>query len=265
MVDTFLIFDPATRSYIAADERPKVRGRDWFFATLPVIVHYRAYDADKACPWTVRGVRGRQLLIQRGAGTGSYVEVAVTDTREGKTLNKVIKLFDTMVKLASKAGAARARQAREEAEALDRGACPVCMGDFAVDARTRVVHHGYTRPGHGYIVGDCIGVHYSPWEVAADGAVAAIVEMGHRLENAERRLVTLPSVQTLHIDNPSYYERRAGRLFIVITSTDSRFARELEHAIARQRQEIGYIRDTIDMLRARVATWKPQPFPRIAR
>lgn len=46
------------------------------------------------------------------------------------------------------------------------GWCPVCERDIKV-RDNRLVHHGYQRPGHGYIVGDCFGVGYEPYELSA--------------------------------------------------------------------------------------------------
>jgi len=46
------------------------------------------------------------------------------------------------------------------------GWCPVCERDIKVRDNA-LVHHGYQRPGHGYIVGDCFGVGYEPYEVSS--------------------------------------------------------------------------------------------------
>ena len=45
------------------------------------------------------------------------------------------------------------------------GWCPVCERDIKV-RDNRLVHHGYQRPGVGYIVGDCFGVGYEPYELS---------------------------------------------------------------------------------------------------
>lgn len=43
------------------------------------------------------------------------------------------------------------------------GRCGVCEGDYKL-LHGELVHHGYRRPGVGYIVGDCFGVGYAPYE-----------------------------------------------------------------------------------------------------
>lgn len=44
------------------------------------------------------------------------------------------------------------------------GWCPICERDIKV--RTGLVHHGYERPGVGFIIGDCPGVGNPPYETS---------------------------------------------------------------------------------------------------
>jgi hypothetical protein len=51
------------------------------------------------------------------------------------------------------------------------GKCPVCEGDFKVhvaDGQHGMVHHGYQRPGFGYIIGDCFAVGREPYELSCE-------------------------------------------------------------------------------------------------
>jgi len=47
------------------------------------------------------------------------------------------------------------------------GWCPVCERDIKVRVGL-LVHHGYRRPGVGYIIGDCPGVEHQPYEKSTD-------------------------------------------------------------------------------------------------
>lgn len=47
------------------------------------------------------------------------------------------------------------------------GTCPVCEGTFKLHDG-KMVHHGYKRPGHGSIVGDCYAVGREPYEVSCE-------------------------------------------------------------------------------------------------
>lgn len=47
------------------------------------------------------------------------------------------------------------------------GFCCVCAKDFKVRGN-KLVHHGYKRPGHGFIVGDCMGALETPHELSPE-------------------------------------------------------------------------------------------------
>jgi hypothetical protein len=47
------------------------------------------------------------------------------------------------------------------------GNCQVCARDQKLHSE-RMVHHGYKRPGHGFIEGDCPGVGEVPYETSCD-------------------------------------------------------------------------------------------------
>ena len=49
------------------------------------------------------------------------------------------------------------------------GWCPICENDVKVRGGV-LVHHGYRRPGVGYIIGDCYGVHKLPYETSSKTA-----------------------------------------------------------------------------------------------
>lgn len=48
------------------------------------------------------------------------------------------------------------------------GWCPICEHDVKVRGGA-LVHHGYRRPGVGYIIGDCYGAQKLPYEVSPNG------------------------------------------------------------------------------------------------
>jgi hypothetical protein len=66
------------------------------------------------------------------------------------------------------------------------GECQICEGDFKVRGGL-MVHHGYKRPGWGYIVGDCPGVDEPPYEVSCDAIKRYRETVLESLDNANRR------------------------------------------------------------------------------
>lgn len=47
------------------------------------------------------------------------------------------------------------------------GTCPICEGTYKVRAGA-MVHHGFKRPGDGFIHGDCFAVGHPPYEVSCE-------------------------------------------------------------------------------------------------
>jgi len=71
-------------------------------------------------------------------------------------------------------------QAGFKPKATDTCECQVCANQQKVDARGKLVLHGYLRPGHGWIIGKCFGVAALPfpetdrleyWEKSVEGSI----------------------------------------------------------------------------------------------
>jgi len=60
-----------------------------------------------------------------------------------------------------------------------RGECQICEAKFSMTGG-RLGHHGYKRPGCGYIVGDCMGVGHEPYP-ATDALVKYRAALEERL------------------------------------------------------------------------------------
>lgn len=76
------------------------------------------------------------------------------------------------------------------------GFCPCCGKDFKVRSGT-LVHHGYERPGCGYIIGDCIGVGSPPHEVSPELAKRYMELLVRHEVETEKSLTALPSATVL--------------------------------------------------------------------
>lgn len=48
------------------------------------------------------------------------------------------------------------------------GTCPICEREQRLDGQRNMVHHGYRRPGHGTIQGDCWGVGRTAYELSCE-------------------------------------------------------------------------------------------------
>lgn len=87
-----------------------------------------------------------------------------------------------------------------------KGFCPVCGQTWKV-RNGELVHHGYQRPGFGYIVGDCFGVGKFPHQSSDTTAKAyrdeCLIPM---VGTCERRLEELKTIT--HLPGTKYTHRR---------------------------------------------------------
>jgi len=70
------------------------------------------------------------------------------------------------------------------------GYCPCCNATFKVRDE-KLVHHGYKRPGYGFIVGDCMGALETPHELSPELATRYRDALTNALTGKEDRLASL--------------------------------------------------------------------------
>lgn len=151
------------------------------------------------------------------------------------------------------------------------GTCPVCEGEFHVQSGT-MVHHGFERPGHGSIVGDCWAVGREPFEVSCKATQEYRAIIAQQLTNAALHLSDLVEgrIKTLHKD-VSVYGYKFGRRTIIepkyeeYTSTETDLARRYEwkrlfdHAKFQAESHVRMLQISVDRLDRMVARWEPKP------
>lgn len=71
------------------------------------------------------------------------------------------------------------------------GFCPCCTGTFKVRDE-KLVHHGYQRPGFGFIVGDCFGALQTPHELSQKTAERYADFLQDNLHQTRGQLAQLP-------------------------------------------------------------------------
>jgi hypothetical protein len=261
------------------------QGRDtWrrpkFMQTPAFIVHSKMHQHEKAQEYVVRGVtKSGKLLVQTNAPTGSeydkvgdWHEVECGDTTEGyRFKRRVLKPLATLIKLASNVAKTNARVEKQQAHQADRdekcGACPVCFGDYVVYGKApRMVHHGYERPGIGYIVGDCHGVDFPPFEISCEGTKSFHERLGQRLTQVEGLLATVSERDSVMVVTGTKYV--SGHR-VPEHKTIKRGEDGFDRAIAGLRAD--YVREIEGLKRGlveyakHVAEWKPQTFPRVTK
>ncbi len=97
----------------------------------------------------------------------------------------------------------RTKEIAEAGGAGNVGSCPICDRLQKLEKkRTRsghpvMVHHGYKRPGTGYIYGDCFGVGYPPYELSAEGCEAYLVQLAEWIKRQKERVANIKARQEM--------------------------------------------------------------------
>lgn len=249
--------------------------RDAFEAlTGDVVVHSKMHGShDKAQPYVLRGINRRgRLLVQTVVPTqydpvGRWHEVEAGDTVEGYRFKRYfLKGFAALVKLGVNAAKVQVRAARTQAKLADRaekcGTCPACFGDY-VATPTKLVHHGYQRPGDGQIHGDCPGVGYPPYEVSCEGTQAYLAQTESAIGIFERQLSTFGTLTSVEYRVGGHWEHgRWVYSYATAQKGTPTFARVLAEREADCRHQIGLYTAQAELLRGKIAAWTPRPFPR---
>ena len=164
------------------------------------------------------------------------------------------------------------------------GWCPVCQRDIKVRSGA-LVHHGYERPGKGYIIGDCPGVHHEPYEVgtgAADYYLRIYVIPNVRETSEYLNVLRSPSgPDQLAFEHYDIETRRVVRnrfngypetLRLTRAEADALqsrlpswdegrydWARRLRIEIAQTESKLKFWRGEEDRIRGLIRDWAPQP------
>jgi hypothetical protein len=147
------------------------------------------------------------------------------------------------------------------------GTCPVCEKEFKLfgDGVKTLVHHGYQRPGDGFIVGDCFAVKYEPYEVSTKGCedyrVAIINERG-RLEDYLERLEG-GKIRKLSFEKYRGYQMPPEIVSVSVDSEDpaerAKFERVLKDTITQTRGRIHTCDHEVERMGRRIAAWVLKP------
>lgn len=143
------------------------------------------------------------------------------------------------------------------------GNCQICEGDQKLHDG-RMVHHGYSRPGDGFIHGDCPGVSAPPYETSCDllKTVKALAEQD--LVAREGRLAKLKAGEVTHFTRGKDQYTTRGRVFVVEeyvagVTEPYLFERELRSLTWECERGVEQTKAAIERFARRIESWKPAP------
>lgn len=225
-------------------------------------------DEKKYRPVVVVGAYRDLLLVELPAPVsfGRWVDVRfygirVDQTREGHRLVRtVIRAIKTIAALGREG--ARTRKTAEKLAAIAAGRvgrdgeCQICEGRQIVNAKGKLVLHGYTRPGDGYAHGSCYGVSELPYEKSCDALRRWVGQLGAMREDRIAGLAKLATATELTVRRYTG-KSRDGYEFVTSRQGEPRFANDLDLARANLQSDIRHIGFDIERGNARIAAWNP--------
>jgi len=144
------------------------------------------------------------------------------------------------------------------------GTCPVCDREQKLHRDRQsgllvMVHHGYLRPGHGYIQGDCYGVGWQSFEESPDGTIAYVERvLQPHLEKSQSFLERLEAGTVTELYVPTYASR--GETLKRITPEDGyTFKEAVRRRISETSRLVRQLTEDIAERTEKVARWRPEP------
>jgi len=142
------------------------------------------------------------------------------------------------------------------------GHCPVCTAEQKLTTDMRMVHHGFQRPGDGYIHGDCFGVHYSAYELSCEGTKAYLVMVQAQQESVSARLNRLVSGQVKKLTKvvTEWRKGRMGTTRVVEVCEEEvvEFRNLLRITIAQVESELRHVGHEVARVEKLIANWAPK-------
>jgi hypothetical protein len=140
------------------------------------------------------------------------------------------------------------------------GTCPCCMGVLKV-RKGLLVHHGYKRPGWGYIVGDCHSVGMEPHETSPEAAKSYLKVLGSMLARNLGTIQELPTRPELSQET-SIWSHEARAYVKEVTPYPAgtlEHARILKGLVLNLENLNRQIRQDMARLEGMIASWEPRP------
>jgi hypothetical protein len=144
-----------------------------------------------------------------------------------------------------------------------RAECQICERKQALDTNGYLGHHGYKRPGWGFIQGDCFGVHHKPYP-ATDALEAYLIALQNYIAACRKNIANLKVATELKYEWKVGYGAKAVKKERVMTpGAKGGFEFEERHhfpsfeelrnrRIAIQENEIAFAEKDVKRIKARI-------------
>lgn len=148
-----------------------------------------------------------------------------------------------------------------------RAECQICERTQALDGGGCLGHHGYRRPGWGFITGDCTGAGHKPYP-ETDALELYLIAVRGYITKCEKRLAELPALKEIEYHYTVYVKHQKEQRTKVIKKGDEYrydseerttfpgFEDRIKVEMARMENEIAFAQKDEHRVTARIAKAK---------
>lgn len=240
----------------------------------------------KARQWQV--VRGVKITSPNGKSFTAYVDpdlfdgasaALLQDKMNGRRFPKFLEEegeFFKQINQALDLPSVEEEKKQKERQRIDErvrttgkgvGTCSCCFGTFKLTPKTKkgrdksmpgIVLHGYQRPGVGYILGDCFGMEWPPFELSAEGTEEYIEYLKGLLRQIRERIARLERRDQTEMLDPG------SRSLAPVKKEDVdpvKWKRWQDDLISKANGQETMMLYALKTCEKNLAGWKPQPLP----
>ncbi len=149
---------------------------------------------------------------------------------------------------------------------MNMGTWPRAMKDaklhLEADAKFGMVHHGYRRPGVGFIMGDCYGVGWPPWELSPNGNIGYVANaLQPELASAALYLSQLEAgiITKFHVKPRRSAWGQQPETIVLTPADGDKFTRQHQVETVNTENRIRWLAQDIEERQKLIAEWQEQP------
>lgn len=210
--------------------------------------------------WRIVTPAGQEMLVmpdKHDIGDGSVNPKSYKTVKHGKiNLYEVIPWLKKETTFIADVNAKLGMDAHEVVVRTrdGTGTCPACFQNVKVTNGRDIVLHGYKRPGHGSVEGNCFGYKFPAFELSDKGSKAFLDEkLEPSLKDSEDFLKRLKGGKVKELMGSS------GK---VISEGAPEWERTLQSRVDSTQNEVDYLETMVKAFKELVAKWKEHPLPK---
>lgn len=233
-------------------ERQQGSGTEWYFEFKPWLGH-EGWEVKTPAGEVFNGLPSRFSIS--GSAWHGWRPVKATKLPLYDAIEWLNKNTDWRDQVNKKLGVGEIEEAVPRTRE-NTGSCPVCFQNIKLRSG-KIVLHGYQRPGHGQVVGNCFGMGYEPYERSDRGMKDYLKkELEPALKKVKELLRKLKSGKVDVLLVRSTWSEKT------ITPDDPDWERQLKKQIANAELREESLEVEVKVFEKLIQYWKERPLPK---